>query len=109
MLSLIRKSVPNLRKPLLRVSLCTQSPSNKTTALLQRLPLSATEGMLTEAVADLKCRRVELEPGCAVHLLSEAQAEHAASSLKAAGYEVFTRIILPIFCLTALVYTIIDI
>lgn len=89
MLSLVRNAAPSLRKLTVgRVSMCTNTPSNKTTALLQRLPLSATQSILTEAVADLNCRRVEMEPGCAVHFVSEAQADHAAASLNGLGYEV---------------------
>lgn len=46
----------------------------KTKVLLQRLPVTATEGSIRDAVSDLNCRRVEIEPGCAIHFSSEVSA-----------------------------------
>ena len=57
-------------------------PSEKTTILLQRLPLGATEGNLRDAVVDVKCRKVQLEPGCAVHVLNEAEADFSVAQVK---------------------------
>jgi len=52
---------------------------SKTKVLLKRLPLAATESSIRDAVAELNCRRVEIEPGCAVHFTSEVAAERSRS------------------------------
>ena len=54
------------------------NPSVKTSLLLRCLPPSATLADITESLKDISCRKVELEPGCTLHLKSHAEA-HAAS------------------------------
>ena len=60
-------------------------PSMTTTIKLTRLPLGITETKLRESMvaAKIDARKVMLEPGCAVLLYNEAEAELAARSITA--------------------------
>ncbi len=75
---LAQRGVPSL-------SLSTKSsslPSNTTTLKLLSLPNALTETKLKEALKGVvDARKIELEPGCAVHVLSEAEASHTINTL----------------------------
>eukprot|EP01041_Mallomonas_annulata_P002521 gene2521-4903_t len=72
--------------PLYLQKLCLSStaaaPSTKTSVLLKNIPPSVNEEVLIKALADLNCRKVFLEPGCAVHLLCEAEADYASRCIE---------------------------
>ena len=57
-------------------------PSTKTSILLRNLPPNITQDKLSTALAGIESRKVILEPGCAVHLLCEAEAHYIANRLK---------------------------
>jgi hypothetical protein len=56
-------------------------PSTTTTVQLRKLPSSLTETSLKTALGSLNYRKLELEPGCAIHLLNEAQADCGQSKI----------------------------
>ena len=58
----------------------------KTKVLLQRLPLTATEANLSDSVKELNCRRVELEPGCAISFASEIAALRSKDIISKLGF-----------------------
>ena len=51
------------------------SPSQTTSVLLTNLPASVHETNLKLALKDIKCRKIEIEPGCSLHFLRESEAE----------------------------------
>ncbi len=51
------------------------APSQTTSVLLTNLPSSVDEANLKLALKDIKCRKIEIEPGCSLHFLREAEAE----------------------------------
>jgi len=59
------------------------APSTTTTIQLHRLPLSVTESSLQKDLLEVKSRKVQLEPGCAIHVLNEAEADFAAEQISA--------------------------
>jgi hypothetical protein len=63
-------------------------PSTTTTVILKNLSPLLTESSLKAAIAEIKCRKVEMEPGCSIHLKNEAQANYVSSLVKTKfGYE----------------------
>lgn len=58
----------------------------KTKVLLERLPLNVNEISLVEAVKELNCRRVELEPGCVVSFSSEVAALRCKDEVTKIGF-----------------------
>jgi len=58
------------------------NPSTATSVLLSRLPTNIVENELKTALADVKCRKIELEPGCSLHFASECEAKIAAKSIE---------------------------
>jgi hypothetical protein len=61
--------------------LSATGPSPTTTVLLQNVPSSATETSLRAALQGISFRKIEMEPGCALHLGNEAEAIYASSIL----------------------------
>jgi len=60
----------------------TPVPSNTTTLKLLSLPTALTEAGLKDALTGVvDARKVELEPGCALHVLTEAEASFAIHTL----------------------------
>eukprot|EP01038_Epipyxis_sp_PR26KG_P008526 gene8526-11526_t len=57
-------------------------PSNTTSVLLHRLPTCTTIEKLTNATLEVRAQRVELEPGCTLHVLSEVEALLAGTVIK---------------------------
>jgi hypothetical protein len=58
-------------------------PLNKCVVLLKGLPLSANSDSLSAALASVQhVRKIEVEPGCAVHVVEEAEAEYAATQIR---------------------------
>jgi hypothetical protein len=57
----------------------TNGPSLKTSVLLHRIPPSLTQDLLKEKLKDIKIRKVELEPGCSIHVFNEAEAASVSS------------------------------
>lgn len=57
-------------------------PSPTTTVLLRDIPSSATETSLRASLQGINFRKVEMEPGCAIHLATEAEANYASSILQ---------------------------
>ena len=63
-----------------------RTPSTTTTIQLLDLPLSMTESKLGSLVGELDgCRKVEMEPGFAVHFSSEAELEMAREKIIGSG------------------------
>ncbi len=63
-------------------------PSNTTTLRVLGLPNNITESLLREKVGNaVDARKVEIEPGCAIHVLNEAEAQHAKTVLAAASLD----------------------
>lgn len=62
----------------------TQAPSETTTVLLKKLHPSATAALLQETIdtSGLRIRKTHIEPGCAVHVTNEVQAECVSTLLK---------------------------
>jgi len=60
----------------------SKRPSLTTTILLRNIGSSVTESALKDAVKDCKYRRLDLEPGCAIHVVSAADASFAADKIK---------------------------
>lgn len=63
------------------IKITNQLPSETTTVLLRRLPLTATQESLQSAVESVKCRKVEIEPGCLIHATNYAEASFIQSKL----------------------------
>ena len=57
------------------------SPSTKTTVILNKLPSSVTQSSLINAFEGLDYRKVELQPGFALHVTNEPTAEKIISIL----------------------------
>lgn len=57
----------------------TSGPSLKTSVLLRRLPLTLTEDQLKVKLQDVNVRKIELEPGCSIHVTNEAAAVSVSS------------------------------
>lgn len=79
MLRSIIKSKHLLTLP--RRALSTVEPSTTTTVIIKSLSASATETSLKAALADVvtNTRKVEMEPGCSIHVINEAQASYVSS------------------------------
>lgn len=58
------------------------NPSATTSVILTKLSNATVESDLKEALASVDCRRIELEPGCSLHFISECEANVAAKFLK---------------------------
>ena len=54
-------------------------PSATTTVILKNLSPLTTETSLKAALVDIKCRKVEMEPGCSIHVRNEAEANYVSS------------------------------
>lgn len=84
-LPIVRNGVRNLRLGG-RATLGTATPSTTTTIQLLDLPLSMTESRLGDLVMNIEgCRKVEMEPGFAVHFSSEAELEVARQKIIGSG------------------------
>lgn len=59
----------------------TAGPSTKTTVILTNLHESVTLTQLQDALKDVKQRKIELQPGCALHFVEQSQAETVAQYL----------------------------
>lgn len=63
-------------------------PSTTTTVILKNLSPLLTETSLKAAIAEINCRKVEMEPGCAIHVKNEAEANYVSSLVASKfGYE----------------------
>ena len=63
-----------------RRTLSTKEPSGTTTAIIKNLSASSNETNLKLAILDtIKLRKLEVEPGCSIHLLNEAEATFVSS------------------------------
>ena len=60
----------------------SSSPSITTSVLLKKLPHNTTNESLVQVLSEMNCRKILLEPGCALHLTCEAQADYAVSIVK---------------------------
>lgn len=61
----------------------SKGPSNRNVVLIKGLPLTATSENLGASLAHIEnVRKIEVEPGCALHFLSEADAEYSASKIR---------------------------
>lgn len=94
------------------------NPSTTTSVLLTRLPTTVVENELKTALADVKCRKIELEPGCSLHFASECEAKIAAKSIEtkfgtqvarctppfqcAKGNLIYNCYFITVFCLSSL-------
>lgn len=58
------------------------APSTTTTILLRELGPDVTESTLKDTLKDCKYRKLELEPGCVIHVVSPAEAHFAADKIK---------------------------
>jgi len=56
-------------------------PSTTTTILLRELGVAVTEPALKEALKDVKHRKIELEPGCTIHVASAAAAHYGMEKI----------------------------
>ena len=65
----------------------TQGPSNTTTVHLTKLDGTVTLSSLSAALKDVDFRKVELEPGCSVHVSDEVEASYAQSKIGALGLQ----------------------
>ena len=61
----------------------TVEPSTTTTLIVKSLSATATETSLKAALAGVvtNTRKVEMEPGCSIHVVNEAQASYITSTL----------------------------
>ena len=57
-------------------------PSTKTTVILRNLDPSTTEASLKAALTEITCRKVEMEPGCSIHVRNEAEATYISNLVK---------------------------
>jgi hypothetical protein len=63
-------------------------PSTTTTVILRNLSPSTTETSLKGAIGEIAHRKVEMEPGCAIHLQNEGEATYLSSLITSKfGYE----------------------
>ena len=66
-------------------------PSNTTTLKLLALPTTLTETGLKDALKGVvDARKIEMEPGCALHVLTEAEASYAIQALSKASIDSIT-------------------
>ncbi len=63
-------------------SFAPRAPSEKTTILLRKLPIQSTDSSLREALKEVKFRKMEIEPGCLIHVMNEAEALFSQDLLK---------------------------
>lgn len=61
------------------VSHIATEPSTTTTVILKNLSPSLTETSLKAAIAEINCRKIEMEPGCSIHVKNEAEANYVQS------------------------------
>ena len=66
------------RRPL---SLVAGEPSLTTTVVLKNISPSTTETSLKAGLSEINFRKVEIEPGCSIHVRNEAEAMHVSSSI----------------------------
>ena len=64
------------------MSTAMAEPSTKTTVILRNLNPSTTEASLKAAISEVSCRKVEMEPGCAIHVRNEAEATYISTLVK---------------------------
>lgn len=62
-------------------TLTSAGPSTKTTAILTNLHESVTLNGLQDSLKDVTMRKLELQPGCALHFVEESQAQAVATFL----------------------------
>lgn len=70
----------------------TNGPSVKTSVLLHRIPPTLTQALLKEKLEDVKIRKVELEPGCSIHVLNEAEAS-SVSNFVTSSFNYETKVV----------------
>ena len=73
------------------LSSSAREPSSTTTIRILDLPLDMTESKLHNTVGDLLLsgyRKAEIEPGCAIHLMNEAEVEAAVKHLAASDLNI---------------------
>lgn len=88
------KLTPAVSRQLVNLSTkASKGPSTTTTIQLRKLPSSLTETSLKTALGSLNYRKLELEPGCAIHLLNEAEADCGLTKIKQKfGCEVYNNL-----------------
>ena len=64
-----------------RFSVTLSKPSTKTFLRLSQLPLSATQKSIESALKKLDYRRLDIEPGCVIHVSNEAEADMLLNKL----------------------------
>ena len=64
-----------------RRALSSVEPSTTTTLILKNLSAATTETSLKAAIGAIPTRKIELEPGCSVHVVNEAEATYVGSIL----------------------------
>lgn len=56
-------------------------PSTTTTVVLKNISPTTTETSLKAGLSEINFRKVEIEPGCSIHVRNEAEAMHISSSI----------------------------
>ncbi len=77
-----RSSISITRRPLLVANMSQFGLNLRNRLLLENLPSSTTMSSLKEAIGDIRCKSVELEPGCMLHFTNHASASVAAKILE---------------------------
>ena len=89
--TVLRPSVVALQRSAhvsLRTRALSSLPSNTTTLKVLGVPNYITESLLQESLNGVvDARKIELEPGCAVHIMNSAEAEHAKHTLSNASLD----------------------
>ena len=88
------RSIIKSKHSLMTVSRRTVSsvePSTTTTLILKNLSAATTETSLKAAIGAIPTRKIELEPGCSIHVVNEAEATYV-SSILASKYNYDSRI-----------------
>lgn len=63
------------------LSVTSQSPSTTTTVMIPNIGMKATSESFQKCLTDINFRKAEVQPGCSLHLLSEAEAVVVAEKL----------------------------
>ena len=56
-------------------------PSLKTSVIIKDIGTSATSDSLKAALTEINFRKIEVQPGCALHVISQAEADHLKLNL----------------------------